>query len=70
MYKVDYYTLGICRDGSVGNIKQFSNTWYTEQKLENNLEYELKRVLNIMYGDEKYHPVITNIELIKGHGNR
>ncbi len=32
MYKVDYYTLAKCDDGSIGNVKQYSDIWYTEQK--------------------------------------
>jgi len=69
MYKVDYYTLGICSDGSVGNILQYKDTWYTEQKIEI-IQNELQRVINIMKGDNKYKPVITNIAKINGHGNR
>jgi len=34
MYKVNYYTLAKCNDGTIGNIKQYSDTWYTEQKIE------------------------------------
>ena len=68
MYKVDYYTLGRCSDGSVGNIKQFSDIWYTEQDLDV-LQKELKRTVDIKYNN-KYVPVITNIELIKGHGSK
>ena len=33
MWKVDYYTLAVCEDGSVGNVKQYSDTWYTEYGL-------------------------------------
>lgn len=70
MYKVDYYTLAICDGGkSIGNIKQFNDTWYTEQPISV-LEEELKRVVDIIHGDGKYVPVITNIEQIKGHCGR
>lgn len=69
MYKVDYYTLGKYFNGTVGNILQYSDTWYTEQKIEV-LQEELQRVINIIKGDDKYKPVITNIAKIKGHGNR
>ena len=30
MWKVDYYTLAVCEDGSLGNVKQYSDVWYTE----------------------------------------
>lgn len=30
MYKVDYYTLAKCDDGSIGNVRQYSDIWYTE----------------------------------------
>jgi hypothetical protein len=69
LYKVDYYTLAKNKEGKIGNIEQFRNTYYTEHRLEL-IQPELERVLNIMYGSEKFHPVLTNIELIKGHGER
>lgn len=68
MYKVNYYTLGKMQDGSVGNIKQFDNVWYTEQEIEI-MQTELQRVVDIMYND-KYQPVIVSIERIKGHCGR
>lgn len=36
MYKVDYYTLAMCVDGSTGNIIQYTDVWYTEQKNRGN----------------------------------
>lgn len=66
MYKVNYYTLARCDDGSVGNIRQYSDVWYTEQKIEV-IPKELQRVINLKKGADKYVPVITNIESIEGH---
>lgn len=66
MYKVDYYTLAKCDDGSVGNVRQYSDIWYTEQKIEV-IPKELQRVINLRKGADKYVPVITNIESIDGH---
>lgn len=66
MYKVDYYTLARCDDGSIGNIRQHSDIWYTEQKIEV-IPKELQRVINLKKGADKYVPVITNIESIDGH---
>lgn len=70
MYKVNYYTLAVLDNGKdVGNIKQFNDVWYTEQPISIH-EKELKRVLDIIYGENKYIPIITNIEKIKGHCSR
>lgn len=66
MYKVDYYTLAKCDDGSIGNVKQYSDIWYTEQKIEV-IPKELQRVINLRKGADKYVPVITNIESVEGH---
>lgn len=66
MYKVDYYTLAKCNDGSIGNVRQYSDIWYTEQKIEV-IPKELQRVINLRKGADKYVPVITNIESIEGH---
>lgn len=66
MYKVDYYTLAKCDDGSIGNVRQYSDIWYTEQKIEV-IPKELQRVINLRKGADKYVPVITNIESIDGH---
>lgn len=66
MYKVNYYTLARCDDGSVGNVRQYSDIWYTEQKIEV-IPKELQRVINLKKGADKYVPVITNIESIDGH---
>ena len=66
MYKVDYYTLAKCKNGEVGNVFQYSDTWYTDQEISV-LETELQSVIDIRKGDGKYKPVITNIERIKGH---
>ncbi|GEM_PF-2998696 len=69
MYRVDYYTFAICSDGTVGNIVQYSDTWYTDQEIST-LESELQRVVDIRRGDKKYKPVIKKIEEIKGHLSR
>lgn len=66
MYKVDYYTLAKCNNGSIGNVRQYSDIWYTEQKIEV-IPKELQRVINLRKGADKYVPVITNIESIDGH---
>ncbi len=66
MYKVDYYTLAKCNDGSIGNVRQYSDIWHTEQKIEV-IPKELQRVINLRKGADKYVPVITNIESIDGH---
>ncbi len=66
MYRVDYYTLAKCNDGSTGNVKQYSDIWYTEQKIEV-IPKELQRVINLRKGADKYVPVLTNIESIEGH---
>ncbi len=66
MYKVNYYTLARCDDGSIGNVRQHSDIWYTEQKIEV-IPKELQRVINLKKGADKYVPVITNIESIDGH---
>lgn len=69
MYRVDYYTLAKCEDGTTGNIKQYSDTWYTDQMIDV-IPNELQRVVNIRKGDGKYVPVITSINKIEGHLNR
>lgn len=66
MYKVDYYTLAKCDDGSIGNVRQYSDIWYTEQKIEV-IPKELQRVINLRKGADKYVSVITNIESVEGH---
>ena len=65
LYKVDYYTLAICKDKSIGNIKQFSDIWYTMKPIEI-LEEELNKVLELKH-TRRYVSVITNIKKIQGH---
>lgn len=65
LYKVNYYTLSKCEDGSIGNIKQYSDVWYTEVSIQN-IPAVLKQVVKDKKKD-KYVPVITNIEMIEGH---
>jgi predicted nucleic acid-binding Zn-ribbon protein len=69
MYKVDYYTLAKCDDGSIGNVRQYSDTYYTDMNIEE-IQKQLQYVIDIRKGDGKYVPVITKIEFIKGHLNR
>lgn len=71
MYKVKYETFSKCSDGSIGNIAQFKDTYFTEHKIED-IPKELQRVLNIKYENRKtqYVPFITEIEYIEGHGER
>lgn len=66
MYKVNYYTLARCDDGSVGNVRQYSDVWYTEHEIEV-IPKELQRVINLRKESDKYVPAITNIESIEGH---
>lgn len=66
MYKVDYYILAKCGDDSIGNILQYSDTWYTENFIED-IPKALAHVVDIRKGAGKYIPVIKNIENIKGH---
>lgn len=66
MYKVDYYTLARYVDDSIGNILQYSDTWYTENFIED-IPKALSHVIDVRKGAGKYIPVITNIESIKGH---
>ena len=69
MYRVDYYTLAVCQDGTIGNVKQYSDTWYTDQSIEV-IPKELHRAINIIKGADKYIPVITSINKIEGHLSR
>lgn len=69
MYRVDYYTLAVCQDGTAGNVKQYSDVWYTDQEIDV-IPKELKRVINIRKGEGKYVPVITSINKIEGHLSR
>lgn len=69
MYKVDYYTLAVCGDGAIGNVMQYSDTWYTDQDIEV-IPKELQRVIDIIRGDGKYVPIIQNISRIEGHLSR
>lgn len=69
MYKVDYYTVARCGNGSVGNIIQYSDVWYTDLEIEKMPE-ELQRVIDIRKGANKYVPRIVTITYIKGHLNR
>lgn len=71
MYKVKYDAYSKCLDGSVGNIMQFRDTYFTEHKIED-IPKELQRVLDIKYENRKnkYAPFITEIEYLEGHGER
>lgn len=70
MYKVKYYTLGIIKkennEYETGNIKQYSNIFYTNVTIDN-IENELQKAIDKIKGENKYKPVITNIEKIDGH---
>ena len=66
MYKVDYYTLAKCKDGTIGNIAQYYDTWYTENHIED-IPKALCHVVDGRKGIGKYMPVITKIEEVKGH---
>lgn len=69
MYRVDYYTLAVCNDGTTGNVMQYQDTWYTDQSIDV-IPKELQRVVNIRKGADKYVPVIESINKIKGHLDR
>lgn len=69
MYRVEYYTLAVCNDKTIGNVMQYSDTWYTDQSIDV-IPTELQRVINIRKGADKYVPVITSINKIKGHLDR
>lgn len=69
MYRVEYYTLAKCEDGTTGNVKQYSDTWYTDQTIDV-IQSELQRVVNIRKGADKYVPIITSINKIEGHLSR
>lgn len=66
MYKVNYYTLAKCKNGSVGNIIQYFSAWYTEHSIEN-IPQELQKVIDAKKGIDKYVPVITKIKKVDGH---
>lgn len=66
MYKVDYYTFARCEDDSIGNILQYSDTWYTENFIED-IPKALCHVVDVRKGAGKYIPVINSIANIKGH---
>ena len=57
MYKVDYYTFARCGDDSIGNILQYSDTWYTENFIED-IPKVLAHVVDARKGAGKYIPVI------------
>ena len=69
MFKVDYYTLGYIKKNDeydVGNIKQYSDTFYTNVDIKDIPEVLDLTVANLR-GLFKYKPIITNIERINGH---
>lgn len=71
MYKVNYYTLSMIRnivtnDYEVGNVKQYSDIFYTVVQIKDIPEYLQTRIDEIK-GVNKYKPVITSIEKIAGH---
>jgi NRPS condensation-like uncharacterized protein len=71
MYKVRYDAYSKSSDGSIGNIVQYRDTYFTEHKIED-IPKELQKVLDIIREDKKYKvvPFITEIEYIEGHGER
>lgn len=75
LYKVNYYTLGIIKhtnennkevEYEIGNIKQYSDVFYTAVNIEDIPELLELTVAN-QKGLCKYKPIITNIERIEGH---
>jgi hypothetical protein len=69
MYKVDYYTLAKFDDGSIGNVRQYSDIYYTDVSI-GKIPTILQDVIDVRKGLDKYVPVITRIEFVKGHLNR
>lgn len=63
MWKVDYYTLAVCEDGSLGNVKQYSDVWYTEYGLPNLFD-KLQEITDKRKGKNQYRPVILKIESV------
>lgn len=68
MWKIDYYTLAICEDGAIGNVKQYEDTWYTECEV-GEVSIKLQEIVDLIKGNGKYRPVITCYKQIKGHGD-
>lgn len=70
LYKVKYYTLAMIKKGDndyeIGNVKQYSDTYYTDTDIKNIQEFLEISIAN-RKGLMKYKPVITSIELIEGH---
>ena len=61
MYKVDCDIYAIMKDGSIGNIKQGKEVFYTDVKLE-----EIESSVNTYLETKKRFAVITNAKLIEG----
>lgn len=69
MYKVNYYTLALIKHNGVfdvGNIKQYSDIFYTDGNITDIPQLLVQSIAKIK-GENKYKPIITNIELIDGH---
>lgn len=60
-YKVNYYTLSIMEDSSIGNIKQGNGHFFTDAKIE-----KIPIILNDYLKPKKKIGVIEKIEDVKG----
>lgn len=61
MFKVDFYTLGVMPDGTVGNVEQSRGTCYTDFDLS-----EIERELNWRLALKKRVAVVTKAEAVTG----
>ena len=69
IYKVNYYTLSIhhkASGDSLGNIKQYDDEFYTSVEIKD-IPTKLQEVIDGIRGENKFKPIITNIEYIEGH---
>ena len=60
-YQVNYYTLALMQDQSVGNIAQTTGVMFTDTDIE-----KIPELLNSHLANKKLTSVITKIEYIKG----
>jgi hypothetical protein len=60
-YRIDYYTLSICKDGSIGNVKQSTGHVFTDSIIELH-----QRELDIFLKSKKKVGVINKITDVGG----
>ncbi len=66
MYKVSYTKLAIMAEDEIGNISQGNNIAYMDCDIEL-IPPRLRDNLSDKKSIKRYHPIINNIEKIKGH---